>query len=1045
MAGQLQDGFALFSGIIAGLGLWSWLGGIPDLLAFGSAFVPMAPSTALVMMAASLAVFLLHRWPQDRNVIRFAWWAAGFTLFVGLWVTIRPWFGWGSPLEEWLSSTTRQVGHIPAGQMSPLTGGTFLAVALALLFRLLSASRFPRARGLAWAVALAVAVMGLVMAGGYAMGKPWLYGGSLIPMALWTALAFACLGFSLLGLAAVETSLEEAAGVARGRILSLAQLAVVSLLILLICLVSALHLRHSLVDDWEDASELLTAIGDLRAGEIVKWQQRRLLEAESLTRASLVGQQLQRFLENPADAAARNQAESLLALIEARDRYAAVAFFDTHSVLRLASSETFEFQSAGVRQLVADVSRSNSVALSDLHRPAGAREIHLDIACPVFVPAASLAAGPATAPAGNAGAVLGVLVLRIDAGQFLFPLIQTWPTPSLTAETLLVRREGDEVLFLNELRHQRGTALNLRLPIAQHPGLPAAEAALGRTGVMEGADYRGVPVLAAVRAVPRSPWFLVAKVDRDEIYAHLYEQAWLTLALTVVLAAAVGMLVNLAGQRRKVADMHRELALAQRVEYLMESANDMIFLADEHWRLLEVNTRAIEVYGYTPAEFRDLSLADLRTEEARARYDQDIAQLLAAGHAVFETLHRRKDGSVFPVESSIRVIDIAGVSYRLAILRDITVRKAQEREIQRLNRLYHTLSEINQSIVRIQSREELFQRVCQIAAEFSGFKAVWLGWLDPETHEVRPVGCAGAEQSYLDGLEFYADDRPAGQGAVGTCIREGRACVIQDLARDPRAAHRREIAAAHGLRSAAAVPIRLEGKVCGAFTVYADEPDIFREKEVALLEETALDISFALDTLAKDARRRQAEEGLRESEERLRLATEAARMGTWERDLKTSRLAWSPMAEQLNGYEPGTFPGTEEAFRELLHPDCLADYTAARRRVREGNGIYRAELRFRLRDGRERWGLVVGRLIRGEDGQPERIVGIDLDITERKAAEEKLAAQLRELQRWHDATLGREGRILELKRQVNELLARAGEPLRYSSTAPTADGDEPVI
>ncbi|MCL4177767.1 MAG: PAS domain S-box protein [Verrucomicrobia bacterium] len=64
--------------------------------------------------------------------------------------------------------------------------------------------------------------------------------------------------------------------------------------------------------------------------------------------------------------------------------------------------------------------------------------------------------------------------------------------------------------------------------------------------------------------------------------------------------------------------------------------------------------------------------------------------------------------------------------------------------------------------------------------------------------------------------------------------------------------------------------------------------------------------------------------------------------------------------------------------------------------------------------------------------------GFVQDVTERKRTEVKLAEQLRELQRWHDATLGREGRILELKRQVNELLVKAGEPPRY----PSVEGDD---
>ena len=61
-----------------------------------------------------------------------------------------------------------------------------------------------------------------------------------------------------------------------------------------------------------------------------------------------------------------------------------------------------------------------------------------------------------------------------------------------------------------------------------------------------------------------------------------------------------------------------------------------------------------------------------------------------------------------------------------------------------------------------------------------------------------------------------------------------------------------------------------------------------------------------------------------------------------------------------------------------------------------------------------------------------RVFGNFMDITDRKQAEHRLTEQLEELRRWHQATLDREMRILELKREVNELLARAGQPPRYA-------------
>ena len=134
---------------------------------------------------------------------------------------------------------------------------------------------------------------------------------------------------------------------------------------------------------------------------------------------------------------------------------------------------------------------------------------------------------------------------------------------------------------------------------------------------------------------------------------------------------------------------------------------------------------------------------------------------------------------------------------------------------------------------------------------------------------------------------------------------------------------------------------------------------------------------------------REQHEALRASVEHLRLATEAAQIGTWERDLNTNRLVWSAHQERLMGYAPGTFPNTYEAFFLLVHPENQAKLAAAQRVARD-TGHYHAELRFRLPDGRERWGLLRGQMIYDRAGRPARLVGIDLDISERKRDEAAL-------------------------------------------------------
>jgi two-component system cell cycle sensor histidine kinase/response regulator CckA len=177
--------------------------------------------------------------------------------------------------------------------------------------------------------------------------------------------------------------------------------------------------------------------------------------------------------------------------------------------------------------------REGRALLSPLHAGPSGLPPHIDVVAP-WLP-----------PDGTEPKVLGAMVFRCNLRQFLYPLIQSWPTPSASAESLLVRRDGEAVLFLNDLRYQKDTALKLRILLGCKD-LPAALAAQGREGIVQGPDYRGVGVLAAVKAVPESPWFVVAKIDAAEVFAGWHLESALivgliggTLIATMVTAAAV--------------------------------------------------------------------------------------------------------------------------------------------------------------------------------------------------------------------------------------------------------------------------------------------------------------------------------------------------------------------------------------------------------------------------------------------------------------------------------------------------------------------------
>lgn len=135
-------------------------------------------------------------------------------------------------------------------------------------------------------------------------------------------------------------------------------------------------------------------------------------------------------------------------------------------------------------------------------------------------------------------------------------------------------------------------------------------------------------------------------------------------------------------------------------------------------------------------------------------------------------------------------------------------------------------------------------------------------------------------------------------------------------------------------------------------------------------------------------RRHDQEEELRHAKERLELAQSAARLGTWEWDIAAGRVVWTESLEQIHGLEPGTFCGTLEAALADMHPD---DVPRARERIEAAmsgeSEAYANEYRIVLPNGQTRWIEAHGRIIRTDSGEPQRIVGVCADITDRKVAE----------------------------------------------------------
>jgi PAS domain S-box-containing protein len=141
----------------------------------------------------------------------------------------------------------------------------------------------------------------------------------------------------------------------------------------------------------------------------------------------------------------------------------------------------------------------------------------------------------------------------------------------------------------------------------------------------------------------------------------------------------------------------------------------------------------------------------------------------------------------------------------------------------------------------------------------------------------------------------------------------------------------------------------------------------------------------------------QAREGLRESEARLRLALEAGRMGTWEWTIASNEVIWSPSLEAIHGLAPGTFGGTFASYQKDIHPEDREQILGAIAKTLEQGEDHHVEYRILWPDGSIRWVEGRGKLFRDRSGAATRMIGVCMDVTERKQNEQRQKLLLDEL------------------------------------------------
>ncbi len=734
----------------------------------------------------------------------------------------------------------------------------------------------------------------------------------------------------------------------------------------------------------QKAEQQLAAIAHLKIDQIVAWRGERLGDAAVFTEDPFWLKSMTRFLSDPQGVDVE-KLRMQLRNFQTRSHYADILIVDPKGRLRLSLNSTHELH-GGFAAALAEALRDHKPVFTDLHFEEHYPTPHLSVVAPIFSDA-----GPAASP-------LGAIILINDAAQFLYPAIQAWSKPSKTMETLLVRQDGETVLFLNELLHQPTAALKLRVPLTQ-TGTLAVMAVQGREGLVEGPDYGNIASLAVILPVPGFPWFLVTKDDTAEVLGVWRFRAALLMVLFAALVgglAALGLGVwqyNKKAQYRELYNSETRLrASVERHSITLKAVGDGIIATDAQGRVELLNPVAETLTGWNHEEACGRSLAEIFcivNEETREVVENPVAKVLREGVVVGlanHTLLLAKDGIEYAIADSAAPIrdaegEILGV---VLVFRDQT----EERRMQRLLQARFVLQEYAFAHTLDELLTKALDEIGTLVNSplgFYHFVAANQKTLTLQQWSTRTL--EGFCQAEGKGLHYGVDQA----GVWADCVREHRPVVHNDYASLP---HRKGMPQGHAaIIRELVVPVMRAGKVV-AILGMGNKPVDYTDKDI----ET---VSYLSDVTWRLVEQKWAEEKLLASERRYRTLYQSMMDAFVVTDMQgrirecneSYRAMLGYTIEELRELRCSDITPTQwseyegKIFKEqVLHCGCSALYEKEYRR-KDGT-VFPVELRTFL--------------ILDNDGKAEGLSAIVHDISERRRTEEeraKLQAQLNHAQK----------------------------------------------
>jgi PAS domain S-box-containing protein len=709
---------------------------------------------------------------------------------------------------------------------------------------------------------------------------------------------------------------------------------------------------------------------DLKVHELEHWRDEQHGIAEILFENEAFANITKRYFNNPTDRAAKREIHVWMQEFQTAFNYNAVILTDPKLDRKIIFPEAAERQKAYISPCNIDSLNAGKLVFEDFYRDDFKQKVFLKVLIPIL----------------DAHQLIGVIELRIDPKTYLYTILANWPIPSPTSETYIVRREDNKAVYLNELRFRKNSVLNLKVPLA-NKNVTAVRAVLGQKGFVEGViDYRGKAVVAYLKKVPNSPWYLVVKEDDSEAYAPLRIDIWsvIILAFGVFLMIGFGLLFLWRHQRTLFYKERIKSAEAlQKLNLAIYNSQEIVFLTDIDGIITYINPEFTKIYGYTAEDVVGMTTPRIINSGLNKKEDSKLlwdALLNKQTIPKTEYINKRKDGKLIEIEGSANpVIDQDGnIIGFLGVQRDITERKRSELEKQ-------VMYDITHEVTTTSNLDELLKLIQQSLGKVLYADNIFIALYDQKTELF-------SFPYWVDEFDPIPEPAAMRKSLTAYVFRTGKPMLFsQELFQHLKEQNEVELVGSPS-PSWVGVPLQTPNKTIGVLVLqHYKKENVYSERDLQFLDSVGSQIAMAVE-------RKLAEQELSESEIKLNVILQSTADGILAVDGKGKVIKTNKRFADLLHIPQSLIDSEDDqtfisfVMNQLTHPDELIskELKLYRSTDEDLDVLY-------LKDGRTFERYSVPMIL--DDSSIGRVWSLR-DITDRKRAEEELKNSQEQLKKF---------------------------------------------